>query len=155
MIARFIHRRASGHLCAVPLAAALVLLHCAAAAGAANVVTHHNDTLRTGWNDAETLLTTAVVGGGSFGLLHQVPVDNHVDAQPLLVAGITINGSVHDAVYVATEDNSIYAVDASSGDVLLRTNLGAPVPMSKLPGGCNLDGPDVGINSTPVIDTAS
>jgi hypothetical protein len=134
-----------------------VLLCIAGASGAraANVITHHNDTLRTGWNDDETLLTASAVGSGAFGLLHQVPVDNQVDAQPLLVTGLTINGSVHDVVYAATEGNSIYAIDASTGAILLRTNLGAPVPMSKLPGGCNNDGPNIGINSTPVIDTAT
>src|SRR5437660_518457 len=31
-------------------------------------------------------------------------------------------------VYVATESNTIYAIDASSGEILLSPNLGSPVP---------------------------
>ncbi len=119
------------------------------------VLTYHNNALRTGWNAAETSLTSSVVGGASFGLLHQVTLDDQVDAQPLLVTGLTVAGGTHDVVYVATEGNTVYAIDATSGAVLLSTNLGTPVPISTLPGGCNLNGNNVGINSTPVIDLAS
>ena len=119
------------------------------------VTTYHNNALRIGWNAAETSLTSSVVGGSSFGLLNQVILDDQVDAQPLLVTGLTVAGGTHDVVYVATEGNTIYAIDASSGAVLLSTNLGTPVPMSQLPGGCNNNGNNIGINSTPVIDLAS
>jgi hypothetical protein len=53
-------------------------------------------------------------------------------------------------VYVATENNTIYAINSANGAVLLSRNLGTPVP---LPLGCSgTIGPSVGINSTPVID---
>jgi outer membrane protein assembly factor BamB len=52
---------------------------------------------------------------------------------------------------VATEGNTIYAIDASSGTVLLKRNLGTPVPKSAF-GNCNLNSVHIGINSTPVID---
>ncbi|MGO9039485.1 MAG: choice-of-anchor D domain-containing protein [Steroidobacteraceae bacterium] len=119
------------------------------------VTTYHNNALRTGWNAAETSLTSSVVGGAGFGLLHQVTLDDQVDAQPLIVTGLTIAGGTHDVVYVATEGNTIYAIDASSGAILLSTNLGTPVPMSQLPGACNNNGNNIGINSTPVIDLGS
>jgi hypothetical protein len=118
-----------------------------------NVTTYHNDSLRSGWNSAETALMPAVVGGPGFGLLQQVALDAQVDAQPLLVSGLTIAGAVHDVLYVATEGNTVYAIDASSGAILLQRNLGAPAP---LPAVCkNPKGAPVGINSTPVIDPAS
>ncbi|MGD0292180.1 MAG: hypothetical protein ABSC63_21535, partial [Candidatus Binataceae bacterium] len=46
----------------------------------------------------------------------------------------------------------VYAIDVHSGTVLLSPNFGTPVPM---PLGCNNNGPNVGINSTPVIDLTS
>lgn len=140
------------------LAASALMLVAAASMGAAgkvDVATYHNDTLRTGWNDAEAALTPTVVSGTTFGLLEQVALDDQVDAQPLLVTGMTITGGAHDVVYVATESNSVYALDASSGALLLHVNLGTPVPSAKLPGACSNNGPDVGITSTPVIDIAS
>lgn len=115
-----------------------------------NVTTYHYDNLRTGWNQNETTLTQSSLS--NFGLLQTVSLDDQVDAQPLIVNGVTINGGQHNVVYVATEGNSVYAIDAQSGQVLLQKNLGTPV---SYPLGCGNNGPNVGINSTPVIDTAS
>jgi hypothetical protein len=142
----------------------LVMSRCVAAIGmigallapafaqAENVLTYHYDTLRTGWNQNETTLTPSSVVS-SFKLQHTVALDEQVDAQPLLVTGQTIAGQgVHDVVYVATENNSVYAVDAASGQILLHSQLGIPVPRGALPGGCVNNSGMVGINSTPVID---
>ncbi|HLY07273.1 MAG TPA: hypothetical protein VKR31_16115, partial [Rhizomicrobium sp.] len=115
-----------------------------------NVTTYHYDNMRSGWNQNETTLTQSSFS--NFGLLQTVSLDDQVDAQPLVVNGVTINGSQHNVVYVATENNSVYAIDAQSGQVLIHTNLGTPVTN---PLGCNNNGPNVGINSTPVIDTAT
>jgi len=136
-------------------AAGLALFANGSAAAETNVITYHNDTLRTGWNSSETTLTPGVVGGGSFGLLHQVMLDDQVDAQPLLVTGLTIGGAAHEVVYVATEGDSVYALDASSGAILLHTTLGNPVAVKHLPGKCSFNGNVVGIVSTPVIDLTS
>ncbi|MGP6188602.1 MAG: hypothetical protein ACLPSH_00675 [Vulcanimicrobiaceae bacterium] len=95
------------------------------------------------------------VGSSSFALLQSVGLDDQVDAQPLLVANLRIAGRTHDVVYVATENDSVYVLDAASGAILLSYHLGTPVPQSSLPGQCNNNGPNVGINSTPVIDTPS
>ncbi|HEV3092453.1 MAG TPA: hypothetical protein VGX91_13510 [Candidatus Cybelea sp.] len=121
------------------------------------VVTYHYDTLRTGWNADESTLTQKSLKNGSFGLLQTVALDDQVDAQPLLVPDETIgageySGSEHDVVYVVTESNTIYAIDATSGTILLSQNLGTPVPM---PLGCNNNGPNVGTTATPVIDQAA
>ena len=100
-----------------------------------SVTTHHNDNYRTGWNNAETVLTPAKVSGGMFNLLESVALDDQVDAQPLVMPNQAISGQgTHDVVYVATESDSIYAIDASSGAVLLDVSLGSPVPYTSLPG---------------------
>jgi hypothetical protein len=136
--------------------AALLFLAAGGAAQAqTNITTYHYDNNRSGWNSTETALTQANVSKSQFGLLHTVSVDDQVDAQPLVVNNETINGSQHNVVYVATENNSVYAIDAQSGQVLLQTNLGTAVPYYDLPGDCSNNGPEVGINSTPVIDTAT
>jgi outer membrane protein assembly factor BamB len=117
------------------------------------VTTYHYDNMRTGWNDRETVLTQGNVASASFGLLHTVTVDDQVDTQPLVVPNETTTTGVsqgkHDVVYVTTESNTVYAIDASSGKVLFDQNLGTPV---STPLGCNNNGPNVGIDGTPVID---
>lgn len=112
------------------------------------VTTYHYDALRTGWNSRETLLSASSFPA-NFGVLSVAALDDQVDAQPLLVPGEQVAGGLHDVVYVATEGNTVYALDAASGAVLVQRNLGPPVPM---PLGCTNNGPNVGINGTPVID---
>jgi PQQ enzyme repeat len=141
------------HFSAVLLAATLSvgLLPCAAVAQSPiAVTTYHYNTQRTGWNHEEAVLS-AKTFPSTFGVLQTVALDDQVDAQPLLVPALQIAGNVHDVVYVVTESNSVYAIDASSGTVLVQRNLGAPVPT---PLGCGNNGPNVGITSTPVIDLA-
>jgi len=117
-----------------------------------SVTTYHYNNRRNGWNNAEAVLTPASVGSSQFSLLHSVPLDEQIDAQPLVLTAQTIAGGTHDVVYVATENDTIYAIDATSGAVLLTRNFGSPVPMSALPGQCNNNSTVIGINSTPVID---
>jgi PQQ enzyme repeat len=120
------------------------------------VTTYHYDSMRTGWDDKESTLTYGNVNGSSFGLLQSVTLDDQVDAQPLVVPNETTttgnDPGKHDVVYVASESNTVYAIDATSGAVLFKTNLGNPVPT---PLGCNNNGPNVGITGTPVIDRSA
>ena len=69
-----------------------------------------------------------------------VALDGAVYAQPLVVG---------DRVYVATEGDSVYALEAATGAVVWRQSLGQPVPGGALPCG-NID--PSGITGTPVID---
>src|SRR5580700_6156907 len=128
----------------------------ATAAGAQSIITYHYDNHRTGWNSNETILTPANVNSLTFGLVHSVELDDQVDGQPLYMPGVKITAGqhqgTHNVVYVAAESNTIYAIDAESGKVLLSPNFGTPIPK---PLGCNNNGPNVGINSTPVIDPTS
>jgi hypothetical protein len=121
-----------------------------------SVTTYHNDNNRTGWNSHETALTPTSVKGTSFGVQLTVPLDDQVDAQPLIVPKVKITAGnfkgLHNVVYVATDNNSIYAIDMTSGTVLLQPNFGPPVVTPLL---CGKNNPDVGINSTPVIDLTS
>jgi len=114
------------------------------------VTTHLYNNQRTGWNSAEVTLNTTNVAS-SFGLLSSVAVDEQVDAQPLIVA---MSGG-DDQVFVVTENNTVYRIDATAGVILQSRNLGTPVPMSSLPGECNNNSAVVGITSTPVIDIPS
>lgn len=124
-----------------------------------SVTTHHYDHYRTGWNRTESVLTPSNVWSPNFGLQHTVVLDDQVDAQPLVMPGVSISSGNyqgnHDVVYVVTESNTVYAIDANSGVVLLSVNLGHPVPRTALPGQCGNNGPNVGITSTPVIDPAN
>jgi hypothetical protein len=142
----------------VPAVAILSLLSVSALLASAQtaVTTYHYDNYRTGWNQSESVLTPANVGSSAFGHLQTVTLDDQVDAQPLVVPGVMITAGnskgLHDVVYIATEGNTVYAIDTHTRTVLLNPNFGKPV---SYPLGCGNNGPNVGINSTPVIDPQS
>ena len=86
-------------------------------------LTWHDDNLRTGWQQQETILTTSTIG--SLGISFSVGLADQVDARPLVIPGF-ISG--HDIVFVADESNTVYQIDASTGAILKQVNLGVPVP---------------------------
>ncbi len=94
------------------------------ATSAESVPTHHYDSYRTGWNSRETTLNPSVLTLGKFGVLKKVELDDQndqVDAHPLIVADQPIEGKgTHTVVYVATANNTIYALDAYSGAQLAK-----------------------------------
>src|ERR1035438_7149552 len=57
-----------------------------------SLTTYHNDQARDGWNQNETILTTANVNSTSFGKLFSDAVDGQVYAQPLYMPNINIGG---------------------------------------------------------------
>jgi polyvinyl alcohol dehydrogenase (cytochrome) len=71
-------------------------------------------------------------------------LDGEVYAQPL------VYGSY---VYVATENDSVYELDAATGSVVWSRHLATPEPSSAAP--CGDISPSIGITSTPVIDPAT
>src|SRR5262245_36907411 len=81
----------------------------------ADVLTYHNDTMRTAQTLSETALTPANVNSTSFGKLRMLAADGQVDATPLVVSGLSIAGATHNVVYVASEHDSVYAYDADNG----------------------------------------
>jgi outer membrane protein assembly factor BamB len=96
--------------------------------------TYHRDALRTG---VEPNGPTP----GSLRPVWESPgLDGAVYAEPLFVG---------NQVFVATEHNNVYALDAMTGKVQWQKHLGDPVPQSQLPCG-NID--PTGITGTPVAD---
>ena len=119
---------------------------------AADVTTYHGDSLRTGWFATETQLTTSNVRPSTFGMLSTVVLDGRVDAEPLVLLDQPIDGSGnHNVVYVATENDSLYAIDADSGAILWQRSFGTAVPDSWKNGDDNVY-PIMGILGTPTID---
>src|SRR5438552_12788593 len=81
--------------------------------------TYHFDGQRTGWNPYEAALNTGNVNPGTFGQLWSLTVDGNVYAQPLYAAAVTLpDFSVHNVLYVATCNDTLYARDADSGATL-------------------------------------
>jgi outer membrane protein assembly factor BamB len=72
--------------------------------------------------------------------LWKEPLDGAVYAEPLVIDG---------AVIVATENDTLYSLDARTGGVQWHTHVGTPVPLNDLP--CGDIGP-LGITGTPVYD---
>jgi outer membrane protein assembly factor BamB len=111
------------------------------------VFTYHNDNSRTGQNTHETVLTPANVNAARFGKLFSKPVDGDIYAQPLYA---------HDVVFVATEADSLYALDANNtAAILWHASLLPPgaTPVSAMADlACAAITPQVGITATPVID---
>jgi hypothetical protein len=123
---------------------------------AQHVLTSHNDAYRTGQNLAETTLTTANVNSATFGKLYQVTLDGVVDAQPLYVAGVAIpSQGTHNVLIAATENDSLYALDADTGAQLWKVSLLAAGETASDDRGCSQVTPQIGITSTPVITLKS
>jgi Immunoglobulin domain len=126
------------------------------ASSGTDVVTYKNDVLRTGQNINETTLTPTNVKSTTFGLLRNLSVDGKVDAQPLYLSHLTIGGASHNVVFVATENDSVYAFDTASGAALWHVSLvGSGETPSDNVGGCNQVTPTIGVTSTPVIDRSA
>ena len=144
-------RRRAGAVLALVVAVATVAVEGSAVAGAANAgkgrshgsagplvnwTTYHGNSLETG------------VAPGSYNFQHakeawtSPALDGQLYGEPLVDGGLVV---------VATENDVVYALSASSGAVVWSTTVGTPVPDSALP--CGDIDPNVGITSTPVIDT--
>jgi hypothetical protein len=117
-----------------------------------SVLTFHNDAARTGQNLAETILTHSNVNSSSFGKLFLVTLDSRVDAQPLYVPAVPVPGQgTHNLLIAATENDSLYALDADSGAVLWQTSVLGSGETPSDTRNCNQVTPTIGITATPVI----
>lgn len=132
------------------------------------VFTYHNNLSRDGSNPKEYALTTSNVTAATFGRLFSCTVDGAIYTQPLWIANLTINGTKHNVVFVATQHESLYALDADSSACvvlwhvnLIDANHGGTAGEISVPSGPtgNLVGsgsgditPEVGVTGTPVID---
>jgi outer membrane protein assembly factor BamB len=96
--------------------------------------TYHRDLARGGFDPA-------AVSAGRLARAWSTSVDGKVYAEPLVAGGLVV---------AATENNSVYGLEAGTGRVRWRAHLGSPVNGGDLPCG-NID--PSGITSTPAIDT--
>ena len=129
----------------------VLTLLAATSAFSQDVLTYHNNNSRTGLNSAETTLTLTNVNSTSFGKLFTLTVDGLVDAEPLYLSAVPVQGGTHNVLIVATENDSVYAFDADSGAQLwkISTLKSGEVPSDDR--GCSQVTPEIGITSTPVI----
>src|SRR5579859_2955326 len=108
----------------------------ATATTVADWTTYHHDNSRAGY-------VAGALDPRQLTQAWNLRLDGAVYAEPLVIAG---------NILVATENDSLYSLDARTRQVLWRTNVGTPVPLSQLPCG-NID--PLGITGTPVYDPAT
>src|SRR3984893_18046416 len=100
----------------------------------ASWTTYHHDNSRAGYDAGEPTFSNLAPAWQKTTLV------GDIYASPLVYGSI---------VYVATEDNYIYALDAATGVEQWHVQLSTPESSSSLP--CGNISPHVGITSTPVI----
>src|SRR5690348_13723895 len=120
-------------------AATRTAAHHRAAAPAGDETTGSQNNLRDGWDPNEPTLTQAAVGGGQFGQIFKTAVSGQVYAQPLVVG---------NTVIVATENDWVYGLNATTGAIVWKTSLGKAYHITS----CDDLTPNVGVTSTPVYD---
>ena len=98
--------------------------------------------LRTGWDPNEPTLTPTLVNGPNFGQIFSTSVKGQVYAQPLVIG---------NTVIVATEQDWVYGINATTGGVLWSTQVGTPYVITS----CSDLTPDIGITSAPVYDPST
>src|SRR5580693_5625412 len=118
----------------------------AARGAAADETTTSQDNLRTGWDPDEPELTPANVSGRTpgytFGQVFRTAVTGQVYAQPLVLGSTVI---------VATEQDYVYGLNASTGAVQWQTSLGTPYQIPN----CTDVAPYLGVTGGPVYDPAT
>lgn len=130
------------------------------------VLTWRYDLTHSGANTQETALTPANVASSAFGKLFSLRVDDRVFAQPLYVPSLKMSdGQVHNVLFIATENDSIYAFDADvKGNPIWHVSLldaahgatsgATPVPQADVAPSEDI-GPNIGITGTPAINPAT
>ncbi len=132
-----------------------------AAADNTAVTTYKEDTERSGNHGTETILTTTNVNQNAFRKRVSYPVDGQMYTQPLFLPNVTINGTSHNVVYVATEHDSVYAFDADSTSPIASLwhtsflNSPSVSSPSNIDVSCNDIIPENGLSGTPVIDRST
>jgi outer membrane protein assembly factor BamB len=115
---------------------------------AVNITQHHNNSSRDGLY-IDPAFTQAAAANVQRDLAFDGTIAGHVYAQPLY---LDKGPGGRPAVFVVTESDNVYALDAGTGAVIWQRQVGGPMPKSGLPCG-NID--PLGITGTPVIDLPS
>jgi FG-GAP-like repeat len=140
------HDAACAALAAALAAAAVPAMVAAPQVVHADLTTVSGNNLRQGWVSNETALTPASVANGG---LHQrfdiaLPGAGQAYAEPLVIGS---------RVIVATETDTVYAVDRYTGAVDWMDTLGTPEPSVQV--NCTDVTPNLGTTSTPVYDPST
>jgi outer membrane protein assembly factor BamB len=100
-----------------------------------------------------TVYHGSAAGSGVASQVASVDLSSRAWTSPALDGALYTEPLVFgDRVFVATENDTVYALSTSTGAVLWSTHVGTPVPSGDLP--CGDISPTVGITGTPVIDQA-
>ncbi|HUD68541.1 MAG TPA: hypothetical protein VMQ17_28415 [Candidatus Sulfotelmatobacter sp.] len=135
------------------------------------VLTYHNNLSRDGTNTRELALTLSNVNTATFGKLFSCQADGAIYAQPLWVPNLTVAGTRHNVVIVATQHESLYAfdadaapcttlwhgnlIDAAHGGTAGETSVPSAGTGALVGSGYGDISPEVGITGTPVIDPST
>ena len=98
--------------------------------------------LRDGWDPNEPALTPAALQNGSFGQIFKTSVNGQVYGQPLIIGSTLV---------VATENDWVYGLNATTGATLWKTSLGTPYHITT----CSNLTPNIGVTSTGVYDPST
>jgi hypothetical protein len=121
----------------------------------------------TGADLQETTLNPTNVNPTTFGRLAVTPADptapNYIDgyvyATPLYKADVPFPGVTHNVLYVATQHDSVYALDADNLSLLWKHSFINPAAgITTVPNGDVGSGdivPEIGITGSPAIDDAT
>lgn len=137
----------------------------------AGVLTYHNNLSRDGTNTHEFVLTPSNVNTSTFGKLFSCQADGAIYAQPLWIPNLTVAGSSHNVIIVATQHESLYAFDADAmpcmtlwhanlidsahGGTFGETSVPSAGAGALVGSGYGDISPEVGITGTPVIDPST
>ncbi len=124
----------------------------AATSSIPDITTYHDDVARDGLNAQEKILTPSNVNSTQFGKIGFYTADGLVDAEPLYLANVTAGGKQRNVLYVATENDSVYAFDADTGTRIWKTPVLGSGETTSDDRGCGQITPQIGITSTPAID---
>ena len=106
--------------------------------------------MRTGWDPSETAMGPSVVP--RFVRRFATAVNGQVYAQPLVI------DSTH-TVIVATENDQVYGLNATTGAVKWHTSLGKPYDLATSPfpalRSCHDLYPNIGVTGTPVYNPSN
>ncbi len=120
------------------------------------VTTHNYDASRDNVNPNESILKASTLS--SLKATRSSDLHGIIFTQPLYVSNLATSGGSKNVVFVATEENWVYALDGDNINKapIWQTNLNGTnetsLPLSKIPPGCTNVAPEVGITGTPVID---
>jgi hypothetical protein len=159
-------RRAIAATAAVVLATSLAIGPARPLAAGADILNYQGSSTVSGWNGNQADLLPTEVQDSAFGQRYDRQVSGQVFAQPV----ISDDGSGRRVMIVATENNDIYGVSPDSASLTpywhdtattaldaTPHTLGAPWVIAKNSGTVNCTDitPNIGVTSTPVIDSAT